>query len=107
METEHTSKCGSADVLGELGINIDMDVSKIENCLQKIGICFMFAPNHHPAMKYVGSVRQQLGIRTIFNMLGPLMDPQMLRINLSAFIQVKYLISIKMYLKMMIKRMFA
>lgn len=70
-----TSKCGSADVLGELGINIDMDVSKIENCLQKIGICFMFAPNHHPAMKYVGSVRQQLGIRTIFNMLGPLMNP--------------------------------
>ncbi len=70
-----TSKCGSADVLTALGINIDMDVSKLEDCLNEVGLCFMFAPNHHPAMKYVGPVRQQLGIRTIFNMLGPLLNP--------------------------------
>ena len=70
-----TSKCGSADVLKALGINIDMDTSKLEDCLNEIGLCFMFAPNHHPAMKNVGPVRQQLGIRTIFNMLGPLLNP--------------------------------
>ena len=70
-----TSNCGSADVLKALNINIDMDILKIEDCLNYVGICFMFAPNHHPAMKYVGQVRQQLGIRTIFNMLGPLLNP--------------------------------
>ena len=70
-----TSKCGSADVLSALGINIDMPTRLIEECLKKIGICFMFAPNHHPAMKYVGPVRQQIGVRTIFNMLGPLLNP--------------------------------
>jgi len=70
-----TSKCGSADVLSALGINIDMSTELIEECLKKVGICFMFAPNHHPAMKYVGPVRQQIGVRTIFNMLGPLLNP--------------------------------
>ena len=70
-----TSKCGSADVLQALNINVDMNISKIEHCLNEIGICFMFAPNHHPAMKHVGKVRQMLGIRTIFNMLGPLLNP--------------------------------
>ena len=70
-----TSKCGSADVLKALNINIDMQISKLEECINKVGICFMFAPNHHPAMKHVGPVRQELGIRTIFNMLGPLLNP--------------------------------
>lgn len=70
-----TSKCGSADVLEALGVNINLEVSKLEKCIKEIGICFMFAPNHHPAMKHVGPVRQQLGIRTIFNMLGPLLNP--------------------------------
>ena len=70
-----TSKCGSADVLSALGININMPTKLIEECLKKVGICFMFAPNHHPAMKHVGSVRQQIGVRTIFNMLGPLLNP--------------------------------
>ncbi len=77
-----TSKCGSADVLTALGINIDMDTSKLEDCLNEIGLCFMFAPNHHPAMKYVGPVRQQLGIRTIFNMLGPLLNPASVKTQL-------------------------
>ena len=70
-----TSKCGSADVLSALGININMPIEFLEDCLKKIGICFMFAPNHHPAMKYVGPVRQQIGVRTIFNILGPLLNP--------------------------------
>ena len=70
-----TSNCGSADVLQALNINVNMDTSKLEDCIEKVGICFMFAPNHHPAMKYVAPVRQQLGIRTIFNLLGPLLNP--------------------------------
>ena len=70
-----TSKCGSADVLEALNIRIDIEISKIEQCLEEIGICFMLAPNHHPAMKFVGSVRKELGFRTIFNMLGPLLNP--------------------------------
>ena len=70
-----TSKCGSADVLSALGININISAELIKECLEKVGICFMFAPNHHPAMKYVGPVRQQIGVRTIFNMLGPLLNP--------------------------------
>tara|TARA_B100000579_G_C22836742_1_gene859249 strand:+ start:1620 stop:2636 length:1017 start_codon:yes stop_codon:yes gene_type:complete len=70
-----TSKCGSADVLSSLGININMSSDLIEECLKNVGICFMFAPNHHPAMKYVGPVRQEIGVRTIFNILGPLLNP--------------------------------
>ena len=70
-----TSKCGSADVLKSLKINIDLEVSKLEDCINEVGICFMFAPNHHPAMKFVGAVRQEIGIRTIFNLLGPLLNP--------------------------------
>ena len=74
-----SSKCGSADVLKALNINVDMETSKLEDCLRNIGICFMFAPNHHPAMKHVAQVRQLLGFRTIFNMLGPLLNPANVR----------------------------
>lgn len=73
-----TSNCGSADVLRALGINIDMHTDKISECIEKTGICFMFAPNHHPAMKHVAEARQILGkkgAKTIFNMLGPLLNP--------------------------------
>ena len=66
-----TSNCGSADVLRALGINIDMHTDKISECIEKTGICFMFAPNHHPAMKHVAEARQILGkkgIKTIFNL---------------------------------------
>ena len=73
-----TSNCGSADVLRALGINIDMHTDKISECIEKTGICFMFAPNHHPAMKHVAEARQILGkkgVKTIFNMLGPLLNP--------------------------------
>lgn len=70
-----TSKSGSADVLAELGVNIEADVAQVERCLDELGICFCFAPLMHPAMKHVGAVRKQLGIRTIFNLLGPLANP--------------------------------
>jgi anthranilate phosphoribosyltransferase len=70
-----SSRCGSADVLGELGINIDCSPEKVAECVQKIGIGFLFAPRLHPAMKYAIGVRRGLGIRTIFNLLGPLTNP--------------------------------
>jgi len=70
-----TSKCGSADVLEELGVNLTLPPHKIEECIEKIGIGFMFAPVHHQAMKNVVEVRQKLGLRTVFNLLGPLTNP--------------------------------
>ena len=70
-----TSKCGSADVLAALGVNIDAPVATVERCLDELGICFCFAPQMHPAMKHVAPVRKQLGIPTIFNLLGPLCNP--------------------------------
>lgn len=70
-----TSKSGSADVLSELGINIDASPAIVERCLNELGICFCFAPAFHPAMKHVAPVRKQLGFATIFNLLGPLCNP--------------------------------
>jgi len=70
-----TSRTGSADVLAELGVNIAADVPQVERCLNELGVCFCFAPLMHPAMKNVAEVRKQLGIRTIFNLLGPLANP--------------------------------
>ena len=82
-----SSKCGSADVLASLGFNVDMQVDKINKCIDEVGICFMFAPNHHPAMKNVGPVRQELGFRTIFNMLGPLLNPAKVKKQVVGVIQ--------------------
>jgi len=70
-----SSLCGSADVLHELGININLTPEQSERALHKIGITFLFAPNYHPAMKYATHVRKELGMKTIFNMLGPLTNP--------------------------------
>jgi len=70
-----SSKCGSADVLEALGVKIDIPVSRSEKLLKEIGICFMFAPNYHSSMKYAAPVRKELGVRTIFNILGPLASP--------------------------------
>jgi len=70
-----SSKCGSADVLEELGVNIDVEPEIMEQCIQEHGIGFLFAPRMHPAMKYAIGPRRELGIRTIFNMLGPLTNP--------------------------------
>ena len=70
-----TSKCGSADVLEQLGLNLNMEPEMIERAIEEIGIGFMFAPNFHPAMKNVASVRREIGVRTVFNILGPLTNP--------------------------------
>ncbi len=70
-----SSKSGSADVLESLGININLPPEAIARCIDEVGIGFMFAPNHHPAMKNVAPVRRELGIKTIFNILGPLTNP--------------------------------
>ncbi len=70
-----TSRSGSADVLAALGVNIEADLPTITACLNELGICFCFAPLLHPAMKQVAAVRKQLGIRTVFNLLGPLTNP--------------------------------
>ncbi len=70
-----SSKCGSADVLEALGIKVDMPPEMAAECLENFGICFLFAPLYHPALKQVAPVRRALGIRTIFNLLGPLLNP--------------------------------
>ncbi|MBU1361870.1 MAG: anthranilate phosphoribosyltransferase [Gammaproteobacteria bacterium] len=70
-----SSKSGSADVLESLGVNINLSCERIAQCIDEVGIGFMFAPNHHPAMKNVAPVRKELGIKTIFNILGPLTNP--------------------------------
>lgn len=70
-----SSKSGSADVLEALGLHINLTPASIARCIAEVGVGFMFAPNHHPAMKNVAPVRRELGIKTIFNILGPLTNP--------------------------------
>jgi anthranilate phosphoribosyltransferase len=70
-----SSKSGAADVLGALGVNIELKPEGISRCIREAGIGFMFAPSHHPAMKHVGPTRVELATRTIFNLLGPLSNP--------------------------------
>lgn len=70
-----SSKCGAADVLEELGVNINISPEKSLSCLKEINLCFLFAQNYHLSMKYVAGVRKELSIRTIFNILGPLTSP--------------------------------
>lgn len=70
-----SSKCGTADCLEALGVNIDEDPAKCRELLEKVGICFFFAQKYHNSMKYVGAIRKELGFRTVFNILGPLTNP--------------------------------
>ena len=70
-----SSKSGSADVMEALGVNINLGPEQIARCISEVGVGFMFAPNHHPAMKNVAPIRKELGVRTIFNILGPLTNP--------------------------------
>ena len=70
-----SSKSGSADVMEALGIHINLPPTAIAQCIEQVGVGFMFAPNHHPAMKNVAPVRKEMGIKTIFNLLGPLTNP--------------------------------
>ena len=70
-----SSKCGSADVVEALGVNIQLTPERAARCLKDVGICFLYAPNLHPAMKQVQAVRRELQMRTMFNLLGPLTNP--------------------------------
>lgn len=70
-----SSKCGTADCLEALGVNIEEDPVKCRELLEKVGICFFFAQKYHNSMKYVGAIRKELGFRTVFNILGPLTNP--------------------------------
>jgi anthranilate phosphoribosyltransferase len=70
-----TSRCGSADVLEALGVKIELNAAQVKDCLEKVGIGFMFAPLFHPAMKHAAGPRREIGIRTVFNILGPLTNP--------------------------------
>lgn len=70
-----SSTCGSADVLEALGVSVSLSPEQVGNCVDNIGIGFMFAPNHHSAMKHAAPVRRELGVRTLFNLLGPLTNP--------------------------------
>lgn len=70
-----TSRCGSADVLEALGARIDLGPEQVAHSVEEVGFGFMFAPAYHPAMKYIGPTRREIGIRTVFNILGPLTNP--------------------------------
>ncbi|MDQ6711484.1 MAG: anthranilate phosphoribosyltransferase [Candidatus Dormibacteraeota bacterium] len=74
-----SSRCGSADVLEALGVDITLGPSGVESCLQEAGMGFCFAPTFHPAMRYAGPTRRELGVRTVFNVLGPLANPARVR----------------------------
>jgi anthranilate phosphoribosyltransferase len=74
-----SSKSGTADVLEKLGVNIALSPAQASQCLRQVGLCFLFAQAYHPAMQHVANVRRQLGIRTIFNLLGPLCSPARVR----------------------------
>lgn len=70
-----SSRCGSADVLEAAGVNLDLTPDQVKRCIEAIGVGFLYAPKHHGALRHVATVRQELGIRTLFNLLGPLLNP--------------------------------
>ena len=70
-----SSRCGSADVLEALGVKIALDAEQVGRCIEEVGIGFMFAPAFHPAMKYAAAPRREIGVRTVFNLIGPLTNP--------------------------------
>ena len=74
-----SSKTGAADVLSQLGVNLDCDISVVQKAMDEIGICFLMAPRHHMAMRHVAASRSELGTRTIFNILGPLANPALVK----------------------------
>jgi anthranilate phosphoribosyltransferase len=86
-----TSRSGSSDILAALGIQLEPDLGIIERCLAEANICFLFARRHHPAMKHVANVRQKLGVRTIFNLLGPLTNPARVKRHLIGVYELEWL----------------
>ena len=85
-----TSKCGGADILEALGVNINCNAHGVSSCLERAGMGFMFAPNFHPAMKRMMPIRKKLGIRTVFNILGPLTSPANAEIQLLGVFEPEY-----------------
>ena len=96
-----SSKSGAADVLSELGVNLDCPFETVQKSLDELGICFLMAPRHHSAMKYVGPARVELGIRTIFNLLGPLSNPAFVKRQLVGVFDKKWLLPFAEALKKM------
>ena len=86
-----SSRSGSSDVLKELGINLEPPLPQLRKCLKEANLCFLFAPRHHPAMRHVGEVRKKLGVRTIFNLLGPLTNPANVRRHLIGVYDLEWL----------------
>ncbi len=86
-----SSRSGAADVLEALDVCIDISPQAAQSCLNEIGLCFLFAPNFHPAMKHVAAVRRELGFRTVFNLLGPLCNPARIRRQLLGVYAVRWL----------------
>ena len=94
-----SSLSGSSDTLGKLGVNLEPDWHILERCLNEIGIVFLFAPRHHPAMRHVAEVRRELGVRTIFNLLGPLTNPANVKHHLIGVYDSKWLMPMTEVLK--------
>lgn len=86
-----SSRSGSSDVLAALGINLDTDFVTLEECLAEAKCCFLHAPRHHPAMKHVAEVRKKLGVRTIFNLVGPLSNPAQVKRHLIGVYDLEWL----------------
>jgi anthranilate phosphoribosyltransferase len=84
-----SSSTGSADVLEALGVNIHLPPERVSQCVREVGVGFMFAPNHHSAMKHVAPIRKELGVRTVFNILGPLTNPASARHQLMGVFNVE------------------
>jgi len=96
-----SSQAGSADVLSELGVNINLEEKKIINCLKEINLCFLFAPNFHPILKNVADIRKKIGKRTIFNILGPLLSPVECKKQIMGVYDINLLIKVAEVLKKM------
>jgi len=96
-----SSQCGTADVLEELGVNLSANSAQINKCLNDINICFLYAQNHHAAMKNVATVRRELGIRTIFNLIGPLANPAGAKYQLLGVFAAKWLEPVAQTLKLL------
>ncbi len=96
-----SSRSGSSDVLTALGINLEPPLPMLERCLNEANLCFLFAPRHHPAMRHVAEVRKKLGVRTIFNLLGPLTNPANVKHHLIGVYELEWLGPIAEVLKML------
>jgi anthranilate phosphoribosyltransferase len=86
-----SGRSGSSDILAALGVNLDPDMKTLERCLAEAHLCFLFAPKHHPAMKRVADVRKKLGVRTIFNLVGPLTNPANVKRHLIGVYELEWL----------------